>query len=39
VFSDLKRIVVPATLYTALLTPVVFFLMDRLFHRYFAPQT
>lgn len=38
-FSDLKRIVIPATLYTALLTPVVFFLMDRLFHRFFAAQT
>jgi rod shape-determining protein MreD len=31
--------VVPATLYTALLTPIVFFLMDRLFQRYFSPQT
>ncbi len=39
VFADVKSIVVPATLYTALLTPVVFFLMDRLFQRYFAPQT
>lgn len=38
VFSSFKSSVVPATLYTALLTPFVFFLMDRFFQRYFAPQ-
>lgn len=38
VFSSFKSSVVPATLYTALLTPVVFFLMDRFFQRYFGPR-
>ena len=39
VFASFKSTVVPATLYTALLTPLVFFLMDRLFQRLLSPQT
>ena len=38
VFASLKRTVIPSTLYTALLTPFVFFAMDRLFQRHYSPQ-
>jgi hypothetical protein len=36
--GDIFSRVVPGTFYTALVTPLVFFVVDRAFRRFFTPQ-